>query len=187
MSAKEFMKSMSSPLLASIRHRTSTPGSMMTTGDSNMGSSMGFQHGSMKLDSLSGPASPMSRTGSFSNFGSDGGSPKALNPRSYAHASAHRGTLKLSTESFHQHKFSPDHAEMEHTCQFYAKKHIYPHMHDPARPRTPLKSLKYSSQEHWDNSALHSPLKIGHIAPSPKGSTLTSEVFFRDPGEPLRK
>lgn len=113
--------------------------------------------------------SPSAETGGFRAF--------------YPHPSSHRGTLKLSAPAQAELGIDPIYFNVEHQCSFHAKKHVY---HDDHRPRTPPKSLKWRSQEHWDNAVHHSPLKVGHVAPSPKGSTLTTEMLTHCPHTAFR-
>lgn len=101
----------------------------------------------------------------------------------YPHPSSHRGVLKLSAPAQAELGVDPIHFNVEHQCSFHEKKHVY---HDDHRPRTPQKSLKWRSQEHWDNAGHHSPLKVGHVAPSPKGSTLVAEMLTHCPHTAFR-
>jgi len=88
----------------------------------------------------------------------------AMNSRWYPHPSLGRGTLKLTSPAALAFGVDPL-KDTGHQCPFYeGKKHRFKDVQSlpEARPRTPPKSLRWKSDEHWNKQENHASLKITH-------------------------
>lgn len=90
---------------------------------------------------------------------------KAMNGRWYPHPSLTRGTLKLSRPKALAYGVDPgkDHG---HECPFFeGNKHRFKDVQSlpEAQLRESLRSLKWKSDENWNNQGLHASLKITHF------------------------
>lgn len=87
--------------------------------------------------------------------------------RYYPHPSKTRGQMRYSTPRGLDHNADPG-RPWGMTCPLWDAhqcRHTYAKSLEHAGLRTPKKSLRWRSQEHWHDPAHHPPLKVNHIAP----------------------
>eukprot|EP00933_Yihiella_yeosuensis_P074485 TRINITY_DN83440_c0_g1_i1.p1 TRINITY_DN83440_c0_g1~~TRINITY_DN83440_c0_g1_i1.p1 ORF type:complete len:260 (-),score=47.18 TRINITY_DN83440_c0_g1_i1:153-932(-) len=96
---------------------------------------------------------------------------RKVNSRWYPALSLCRGTLKYTLPMQLAYGVDPD-KDKGHECPFYeAPKHRFKAVQDlpEAKPRTPPRSLRWKSDEHWNNPDLHFSLKVNHTVPKRLG------------------
>mmetsp|Transcript_97344 Transcript_97344/g.172349 ORF Transcript_97344/g.172349 Transcript_97344/m.172349 type:complete len:235 (-) Transcript_97344:70-774(-) len=102
-------------------------------------------------------------TPDFSDIPADG-----LN-RWYPHPATMRGTLKLSKPAALLWGVDPK-KDQGHKCPFWeAEEHRFAKVAGlpEARPRTPTRAKRWSSDAEWDNPNNHATLKVNHSLPRP--------------------
>lgn len=90
---------------------------------------------------------------------------RAMNGRYYPHPSLTRGTLKLSRPKALAYGVDPA-KDTGHACPFFeGNKHRFKDVQSlpEAQLRESMRSLKWKSDENWNNQDMHASLKITHF------------------------